>query len=66
MLQWGLIVTVLVGIAVAFNPFGNNRIQPSFRNENQVWMLRFKLVGHCFIPNFIVPFWSSFINYSKT
>ncbi|KAL4003521.1 Lipase (class 3) family protein [Acanthocheilonema viteae] len=43
LLQWTLIVTVLVGIAVVFNPSGNNRIQPSFRSENQAWMLRFKL-----------------------
>ncbi|KAM3722571.1 Diacylglycerol lipase-beta [Dirofilaria immitis] len=42
-LQWALIVTVLIGVAVVFNPFGNNRIQPSFRTENQIWMLRFKL-----------------------
>ncbi|VDK66553.1 unnamed protein product [Onchocerca ochengi] len=43
MLQWALIVTVLVGIAIVFNPFCNSRIQPTFRTENQVWMLRFKL-----------------------
>ncbi|EJW79300.1 lipase [Wuchereria bancrofti] len=43
MLQWALIVTVLVGVAVVFNPSGRSRIQPSFRTENQVWMLRLKL-----------------------
>ncbi|CAG9532856.1 unnamed protein product [Cercopithifilaria johnstoni] len=43
MLQWALIVTVLVGVAAVFNPSGDSRIQPSFRTENQVWILRFKL-----------------------
>lgn len=43
MLQWALIITVLVGVAVVFNPSGRSRIQPSFRTENQVWLLRLKL-----------------------
>ncbi|VDN02024.1 unnamed protein product [Thelazia callipaeda] len=42
-LQWALIITVLISIAVAFNPSGDNRIKPSFRSESQVWTMRFKL-----------------------
>uniref|UniRef100_A0A915PX22 sn-1-specific diacylglycerol lipase n=1 Tax=Setaria digitata TaxID=48799 RepID=A0A915PX22_9BILA len=42
-LQWALIITVLVSIAVVFNPSGGSHMRPSFRRQNKVWMLRFNL-----------------------
>ncbi|VDM42009.1 unnamed protein product [Toxocara canis] len=43
LLQWALILSVFLGVAVVFNPSGDNRVEQSLTQERRSWTRRLKL-----------------------
>ncbi|VDK20766.1 unnamed protein product [Anisakis simplex] len=43
LLQWALILSVFFGVAIVFNPSGDNRIEQSLMHERLSWTRRLKL-----------------------